>query len=52
MHLQTAFKEIKRYVDCSVSEELCQKVLALPMHPYMNNEDLEKVCNCVKSFFN
>ena len=52
MHLQTAFADTKKYVDCSVSEELCKKVLALPMHPYMNAEDLEKVCNCVKDFLN
>ena len=52
MHLQTAFSDTKKYVDCPVSEELCKKVLALPMHPYMNEEDLEKVCNCVKDFLN
>ena len=52
MHLQTAFADTKKYVDCPVSEELCKKVLALPMHPYMNAEDLEKVCNCVKDFLN
>ena len=51
MHLQTAFADTKKYVDCSVSEELCKKVLALPMHPYMDGKDIEKVVCYIRDFF-
>ena len=51
MHLQTAFADTKKYMDCPVSEELCKKVLALPMHPYMDGKDIEKVVCYIRDFF-
>ncbi len=49
MHNQTAFLECKRYVDCPKTERLCNVVLALPMHPYMENEYVE-VSNAIKEY--
>ena len=53
MHQQQVFGSMR------LSDELypntvkaVDTVLSLPMHPYMNEEDLEKVCNCVKDFLN
>lgn len=44
MHQQKAFADFDcQYVDLNVSEELCQKVLSLPMHPYLVEEDVKTV---------
>ncbi len=39
MHMQTAFKETKLYVDLSVSKNLCDCVVSIPIHPYLNDDD-------------
>lgn len=49
MHLQTAF--IK--AGCGggkypVTEDICKRVLSLPMHPYLKRDDVEKVCTCIR----
>ena len=64
MHLQTAFldphvgqrppqddtKEGRpQDVRCPVATSLCDRVLSLPMHPYMRVEDVETVCAAVRS---
>ncbi|MBU8915098.1 DegT/DnrJ/EryC1/StrS aminotransferase family protein [Bacillus sp. FJAT-29953] len=51
MHKQGAFS----YLEFSdkgfeVTNELCDTVLSLPMHPYLSEEDIEKVCNVVKEY--
>ena len=51
MSQQTAFREydcIK--VELSVSEQLCQQILALPLHPYMETEEQERVIDHIKEF--
>lgn len=37
-------------VDLSVAVDLCQRVLALPMHPYLTAEDQEEVIRFVDAF--
>ena len=32
---------------CPVATSLCERVLSLPLHPYMTEEDIETVCNTV-----
>ena len=32
---------------CPVATSLCERVLSLPMHPYMVDEDIETVCNAI-----
>ncbi len=52
MHEQKAFENtdcIKN--DLNNSKELCAEVLSLPMHPYMNEEDIDLVVGAIKSFF-
>lgn len=48
MHAQTAFKDVKQYVECPVTERLCDTVLALPMHPYMSEEQITVVTDNIK----
>lgn len=43
MSKQTAFKDNKKYIETPNSEILSQRVLSLPMHPYINNEDINSV---------
>ncbi len=51
MHEQTAYKELNYSKgSCPVTESLCEKVLSLPIHPYITEEDVERVCEGVKSF--
>lgn len=48
MHNQIAFEAIKQYVECPVTEQLCDTVLALPMHPYMSEEQITFVTDNIK----
>lgn len=50
MHLQGAFEGTRSAVaDCSVTEILCKIVLSLPMHPYLDDNDILKICNALKT---
>ena len=45
MHKQDAFLGIEyNDADFKVTNELCEIVLSLPMHPYLNKADVERVC--------
>lgn len=37
-------------VDLGVSEGLCKRVLALPMHPYLEREEQRQIIGAVKEF--
>ena len=48
MHMQQAFEGIcVKGDDCSNTVELCKRVLALPLHPYMMDNDIEKVTSLI-----
>ncbi len=49
MHKQDAFAEyVYDESDFEVTNELCDIVLSLPMHPYLENDDIVKICEIVK----
>lgn len=49
MHTQGAFEGTYSAVaDCPVTDEICDKVLSLPMDPYKNEEDLKQVAEELK----
>ncbi|MBR2716065.1 MAG: DegT/DnrJ/EryC1/StrS family aminotransferase, partial [Ruminococcus sp.] len=51
MHTQGAFVGTRSaLVDNEVTQKLCKTVLSLPMHPYLESEDINKVCDCVLEF--
>lgn len=50
MHKQGAFEGNTVYVECTNTEKLCKTVLSLPMHPYLETEDIEKVTQSIKAF--
>lgn len=47
MHLQTAFQSTEQPAGCKceVAERLCNTVLSLPMHPYIESSDIEYICS-------
>ena len=51
MHLQTAFSNVipseAKESSCPVATSLCDRVLSLPMHPYISAEDIDTVCNII-----
>ena len=46
MHLQTAFAGLKA-TSCPTATSLCDRVLSLPMHPYLTEEEIDLVCNAI-----
>ena len=52
MHLQTAFASVIPGLPrnlCPVATSLCDRVLSLPMHPYLTDEQIDTVCAAVKN---
>ena len=60
MHLQTAFSSLSfraepqaesRNLDlCPVATSLCSRVLSLPLHPYLTDEQIDTVCTAIRKF--
>lgn len=51
MDKQKAFDGIKKYQECPVTEKLCQTVLSLPIHPYMEDASIKLVVDTIKNYF-
>jgi len=52
LHFQQAYKNFERvHSGLSVSESLCERVLSLPMHPYLKEEDQNKVIAAIRDFY-
>lgn len=50
MHRQGAFAEtVSAMADCPVTEELCGRVLCLPMHPYLADDEAETVAKALRA---
>lgn len=48
MHLQGAFDGTdSAMADCPVTVDLCQRVLSLPMHPYMTKDEVNQVVSAL-----
>lgn len=51
LHKQTAFKYLNNSDDeFKVTNELCDTVLSLPMHPYLSEKDIDLVCKVIESY--
>lgn len=49
MHEQIAFEDIASKVnDLSVTEDLCKRVLSLPMHPYLEEKSIAEICENIR----
>ncbi len=52
LHQQTAYKDYPTSPSrLPVSSELSSKVLSLPMHPYLNKDDQERIIDIIRRFF-
>jgi UDP-2-acetamido-2-deoxy-ribo-hexuluronate aminotransferase len=50
LHLQKAFDNLEhKKGDMPVSEDIGSRVFSLPMHPYMADEDIEKIAKVIKN---
>lgn len=49
MHQQGAFSHLPYNGECPNAENLCRTVLSLPMHPYLQDEDIELICKEITS---
>ena len=47
MHLQTAFAD-HQDGKCPVATSLCSRVLSLPLHPYLTDEQIDTVCTAIR----
>lgn len=51
MHEQTAYLGLGyQSGDFPVTESLCGKVLSLPMHPYLTEEEINKICQAISEY--
>lgn len=48
MSQQSAFAQTRRYVDTPHAQRLCQQVLALPIHPYITEEEQQTVIDALQ----
>ena len=52
MHEQKAFQGVVcTTTDLSITTMLCDRILALPMHPYLNKADQDKVIKTLREYF-
>lgn len=48
LHEQKAFEDMgRKMIDLSVSEELCKKILALPIHPYIEENIQQEIMQAI-----
>jgi len=53
MHSQDAFETIDyNGIDYSITNNLCDIVLSLPMHPYLSEKEIKKVSDLIKEYMN
>lgn len=53
MHLQKAFGGLDtEKVKLDITEQLCRTVLSLPLHPYMEDAEIDMVCDVITAFLN
>lgn len=50
LHCQEAFSYLMIKEDLEITTGLTQKVLALPMHPYLKKEDMDMVIDAIKEY--
>lgn len=53
MHLQGAFAGTdSAEANCPITEYLCSHVLSLPIHPYLDDEEIKLVCDKILEYLN
>lgn len=47
MHMETAFKGAKLYVECPNAETLKNRVMSIPMHPYLEDDTINEIVDAL-----
>ena len=48
LHLQKAFSKLNyKTGDLPIAEDICSRIFSLPMHPYLLEEDVDKITNVI-----
>lgn len=51
MSTQSAFSNCTKYLDdLNLTKKLCDTVLSLPMHPYLNDEQINQICQMIMEY--
>jgi len=52
LHLQDAFRNLGyKKGDFPVAEKACDEIISLPLHPYMERDEIEYISDAIKEFF-
>lgn len=51
LHEQGAFSDLKAVVDCKNAVDVSKRVLSIPIHPYMTDDEVLYVVEAIRSFF-
>lgn len=51
LHEQRAFSDLKTVVDCKNAIDVSKRVLSIPIHPYMTDNEVLYVGEAIRSFF-
>ena len=53
MHQQTAYTKYNNDRNgLQITEDLCGKVISLPLHPYLDDDQVLYIVNKIKDFYN
>ncbi|AEA46579.1 DegT/DnrJ/EryC1/StrS family aminotransferase [Archaeoglobus veneficus] len=50
MHRQKAYLELEYNTSLPVTEKICNEILSLPMHPWLREEEIRRISNCIGEF--
>ncbi len=50
MHSQKAYEGNENYTECAITEDLCNTVLSLPMHPYLTEEEIIVIAEEIRNY--
>ena len=50
VHLQKAYSKYRNISNLPVTEKICSEILSLPMHPWLNEEDIKLISRIIKKF--
>lgn len=48
VHRQNAYSNLNNYFSLPVTDRICDKILSLPLHPWMDYKDILKVTDCLR----
>jgi len=50
VHQQEAYIGMWDDLDLPITDKVCDEILSLPIHPFISDEEIRKICGAIKSF--